>query len=82
MRTTKELLQIMLNNQNLFDGGLCRWAFNLWENRNINYNELNQLNNYISTHPTLRGINRAYYWECGKIKPRIEWLKNHIQLQM
>lgn len=31
MRSIKELLQVMLDNQDLFKDGLCQWKGSLWE---------------------------------------------------
>lgn len=39
MRTTKELLQILLNNKCYFENGLCVLAFNLWYNKIISEKE-------------------------------------------
>lgn len=82
MRTIKELLQVMLDNQQLFHIGLCKWVTWLKLNGFITNAEDAYLDSYIARHPTKRfRLGDAYYWEPTKIKPRIKWLKKHIELQ-
>ena len=89
MRTIKELLQIMLDNPQHFDEGLCRWTNNLYIENLINGNEYWTLIDYIKANrPSIfssfdvfkqKIIGQSYYyWGIGKIEPRIEWLKKHI----
>jgi hypothetical protein len=83
-RNIKELLQLMLDNQDLFKEGLCSWLGELYFIKNkISYKEYNLLYDYIYKNaPFPYKINifsaRAYYWKKGDIKPRIKWLKKHI----
>ena len=83
-RSIKELLQLMLDNQNLFREGLCSWSGELYFIKNkISYKEYDLLYNYINKNaPFSYKINifntSAYFWKKGDIKPRIEWLKKHI----
>ena len=46
-RSIKELLQLMLDNQDCFDRGLCYWIVNLYYKGKISYSELNLLSVYI-----------------------------------
>lgn len=88
MRTIKELLQIMLDNPQHFETGLCRWANYLYSGELITSEEYRVLRNYIKTNEPFifssfdvlnqRISSSPYYWEVGKIEPRIEWLKKHI----
>ncbi len=88
MRTIKELLQIMLDNPQHFDYGLCRWAVNLYCGELITSEEYWILRNYIKVNKPFifssfdvlnqRISSNPYYWKVGKIEPRIEWLKKHI----
>ncbi|HSE99743.1 MAG TPA: hypothetical protein VLA48_02515 [Nitrososphaeraceae archaeon] len=92
MRNIKELLQLMLDNQYLFDNGLCRWRFNLrWSDFNnpiINQKESDLLETYIEKnrpHPlsslnALLNFTNTYYWKKSDIKPRIKWIEKHIRL--
>ena len=79
-RTIKELLELLLENQHLFDSGLCIWAFELSTECQISIQEENMLYMYIKNN---RPINlryfKGYYWPIGNIKPRIEWIKEHIK---
>jgi hypothetical protein len=85
-RSIKELLQLMLDNQNLFKEGLCSWNNELYWSCLITRREHDILRNYIrynrpSIFSSIKAFvsrNSGYYWECGDIKPRIKWLKKHI----
>ena len=89
MRTIKELLQIMLDNPQHFEYGLCMWAINLCEEGLITGKERKLLKDYIKVNEPFifssfdvfkeKVIDQSYYyWGIGKIEPRIEWLKKHI----
>jgi hypothetical protein len=87
VRSIKELLQIMLDNKDLFKIGLCSWCRNLSVFEIINHSEKIILLKYIannrpSKYSTLKAYrNRfsAYYWKEKDIKSRIEWIKKHIK---
>jgi hypothetical protein len=78
----KKLLQLMLDNQDKFELGLCYWIINLYYKGKISYSESNLLSVYIIKNaPFLYKINpfkNGYYWKKGSITPRIKWLKKHI----
>lgn len=82
MRTIKELLQLMLDNKQLFTCGLCGWNASL---KDTTPDEFYLVKNYILDNKpfTLHRffINDRFYWEKGNIKPRIKWLEKHIQIQ-
>ena len=81
MRTTKELLTVMLTNIKLFKGGLCGLVWRLEDDGIINSNEYLHLLDYMAKHRPMnlrRITNHTYYWRIGKSKPRIKWLKKHI----
>lgn len=78
MTTIKELLQLMLDNKNQFEYGLCRWAINLRQrSRLIDSNELDIIMEYINKNRPI-DYELPHYWKTGEIAPRIEWLKEHI----
>lgn len=88
MRSIKELLQLMLDNEHMFKTGLCMWAMDLDESNLITDDEYYLLGNYIRNNRpiigwiryyTLSVFFRDYYWKYGNIKPRIKWLKKHIK---
>lgn len=86
MRTNKELLQVFLDNQKLFETGLCSWIDALLCVNLINNEEFKYLNDLILKHkPILYRLRISknsiygYYWEKGKIEPRIKWLKKHLK---
>lgn len=89
MRTTKELLEIMLKHKDLFKTGLCFLALTLFSRDIITYQEYITLSSYIrhnrpdyfSWTNYVKGYDkrRGYYFPSGKIKPRIYWIKTHIK---
>jgi hypothetical protein len=87
MRTTKELLQIMLDNQHLFINGLCGFTELLFLENKVTSLERLKLLSYIrrnrppmlSSMDCLRSqLTSGYYWKKGEIEPRIKWIKKHI----
>ena len=87
MRTIKELLQLMLDNEQLFIRyGLCAWSRDLYYNNIITIQEFARLANYIGNNRPSQfssigaffHYRDVYYWKKGDIKPRIKWLKKHI----
>ena len=90
MRTIKELLQLMLDNQEHFVSGLCSWAFYLCRHGKINNLELMLLDRYIKTNKPSKwssfdafsnSLKKSdWYWKYGNIKPRVEWINKHIKI--
>lgn len=88
MRSIKELLEIMLDNQQDFSQGLCSWVSSLRYEQKINHIEFVLLRNYIgnnrpnrfSSIGAYKNRSSSFYWKRGDIKPRIEWIKKHIKL--
>jgi hypothetical protein len=75
----------MFDSQNLFQFGLCRWTTKLYWQSKISYEERRILLDYIEKNAPLSFIIRdfcdysdGYYWKSGNIKPRLRWLKKHI----
>ena len=78
LRNTKELLELMLEHQELFHAGLCNWALYLYDDDLITRAEYRLLRQYIKENkPENAGL--TYYWEKGKIAPRIEWINQQIE---
>jgi hypothetical protein len=81
MRSIKELLQIMLDNQQLFEGGLCIWALNLRINYIITFEEKEIILKYIIKNDVNKRYKETgYWWKSNNIKPRLKWIKKHINL--
>ena len=88
MRTIKELLELLLENQIHFSNGLCFWITSLHSYGKISNKEHQLLLFYItnsrpskfSSWDTFKHRNKTYYWTKGNIEPRIEWIKKHIKL--
>ncbi len=88
MRTIKQLLQVMLDNQQYFSSGLCGWATDLhWVAKLSNDYEYGRLMRYIrnnrpskfSSIDAFKQRNSSLYWTFGDVKPRIKWLKNTLR---
>lgn len=87
MRSIKELLQVMLDNQKLYNVGLCNWANILYFNDLITHEERMSLRKYIDKNrpnkwSSLNAFlhrNSLFYWNTDNIKPRIKWIKKHIK---
>jgi len=90
-RNIKELLQLMLDNKQLFKNGLCIWVDKLYGYDLIHKYELDSLSKYIKDNkPSINewsismllyspGKFSHYYWAVDKIYPRVQWLKKHIK---
>jgi hypothetical protein len=79
MRTTKELLELMLEKHHVFGMGLCACASRLWYSDVITWEELEGLRHYLKMNkPIDAGI--MYWWELGEIQPRIDWINEQIKL--
>ncbi len=89
MRSKKEILEILLENIEhiYFEQGLCILASNLHFRKIITREELQEISFYIKNNRpcmfssiyALLSANSRYYWVAGEIKPRVKWLKKHIQ---
>lgn len=83
-RSIKELLQVLLDNQDLFVFGLCQWNKTCWNNGLIIYKEFLMIREYINInrpdneYTRLIGFNSGYYWFPGDLEIRIRWLNEHI----
>lgn len=88
MRNIKELLELMLKNEQGYFSGLCNWVSNLYLSKIINLEEKIRLINYINNNrpskwsslSAFKSRNTRFYWEYKNIKPRIKWIKKHIKL--
>lgn len=89
MRTTKELLKVVLNNINMITGGLCGIVNELYNIDIISFEESKKLLEYIKDNRPQKGsrlyqyrspITIAWYWTICAKEPRIRWLKYHIRI--
>ena len=78
----------MLQNQELFNTGLCSWSMSLYHFDKITKQENKLLIDYIQDNKPsvfsslgsfLSQFKSHYYWKSGDIAPRIKWIKNHIK---
>jgi len=79
MRTKNELLQLMLDNQHLFETGLCLLAFTMSIKRIISHDECKFMKEYIRNNKPQNAISNFYYLQIGNIEPRIEWIKKQME---
>ena len=88
MRSTKELLEIMLQHKHLFYKGLCFWGERLELNSIITKKEGELLYEYIKCNRPdyfswtnfIKGYkSEGYFFPRGNIKPRIHWIKRHVK---
>ncbi len=88
MRSIKNLLEVMLLNQNYFQFGLCSWASSLRCYGVITDEEYSILRHYIkynrpnmfSSMKAFKASNSPYYWPCGDKGVRVKWIEKHIKL--
>ena len=81
-----ELLELLLQNQNRFESGLCNWVNSLYFVDIITNDEFRELKTFIkknrpskfSSCSAFIKRNSEWYWKENKIKPRIKWIKKHI----
>ena len=75
----------MLKNINKLDWGLCGLAWLLYYyNNSITIGEYKLIIRYIDNNRPnnlYKKRDNAYYWKAGLSKPRIAWLKKHIEKQ-
>ena len=69
-----ELIDIVLENKDLFSTGLCTWFRVLYVNDKLTFNEYSTLFDCILQNNEDKLIN-TFWWSEGDIKPRIEFLQ-------
>ena len=69
-----EIIDIVLENQDLFETGLCKWMSNLYMTDKLTWWEYRRLYDVMLRNSFKRQIG-VYWWEEGDIQPRIEFLK-------
>jgi hypothetical protein len=77
MRTIKELLQLMLEHQDLFETGLCWWARRMVDFGIITESEDNILIDYIEDSEPENIF--THWWTVGELQPRIDWINEQIE---
>lgn len=75
MRSLKELFELMLNHQNLFNTGICNWYYRLHSRELITWKEYWLIDDYIKNNFRKDG----YAFPKGEIEPRIKWIKKQIK---
>jgi hypothetical protein len=79
MRTTKELLELMLTYSDLFSYGLCCASRKLWFDDLITDEEITLLRDYLNDYKQANNLS-MYWWPEGQIQPRIDWINEQIKL--
>jgi len=79
MRTEKELLQLLLDNIDKLETGLCYLTYFLWVYHNsISYDEKQKITLYIELKAPKKRKD-CFHWKPNEKQPRIEWLKSQIE---
>jgi hypothetical protein len=82
-RSIKELLELFLEHQYLFESGLCWWNSCMEQHNIITWLEYKIIKSYLNDYKLLHFDNLSeldFWWSRGHIKPRLEWLKEQIKL--
>lgn len=81
MRTIKELLEVLRDNENqkYFIGGLCGMTTRMEINNIITTDEDENLNAYIKINAPNR-LSTSYNWDYGEWEPRLKWINEQIEL--
>jgi hypothetical protein len=87
MRSIKELLIILRDNEFYFRSGLCGLAWKLQSMHTIiTMREFNELDKFIDANRPVIGdphcdidcVDTPWYWPIGEWEPREKWLNDHI----
>jgi hypothetical protein len=79
-RTEKELIELMLDNQDLFVTGLCKWVQEIYFYKLITFNEYRVLlSTFIDNSPNTEIGIGFYWWDSCNIEPRIDFLNNLLE---
>ena len=79
MRTNKELLQLLLDNIDRLQFGLCHLVNTLRIREEITNKEYEHLHKIINCNPPAIRTSFSYYWPIGRQEPRIKWLEQQIK---
>lgn len=77
-RSIDELLEVMLDNINKFEKGLCLWNTALYAADKISEEEWIRLRRYIKKNRPWFSF-YPYYWPEGELEPRLKWIRKHIK---
>jgi len=77
--TVEKVLKLLLDNQDLFRTGICDWVYSLEQTKLITETETLWMDDYLKNNaPRLRFSMIGFWWDCGKIEPRIEWINAQL----
>ena len=74
----ENLLDIILENQHLFEDGLCLWLRKLRTAELITEMERDYVSNMVFKEQLIQDCLFGYIWPSGDISYRIEWLKSKL----
>jgi len=75
----KKVLKLLLENQDLFSTGICDWVESLKKINLITETELLWMDDYMKNNiPNSRLFIFGFWWNCGEIEPRIEWIEAQL----
>jgi hypothetical protein len=79
MKTDVQLLQLLLDNMERLEEGLCLLIYDMRKGNEISVGEYGRLLEIIDNNPTRYYNSSLYYFPEGKKKPRIAYLKRLIK---
>ena len=80
MRTEKELWQLVLSRQDLFEDGICNWAWSVHENGLMTFHEYDRLMNMLDLNDfNIDKYNFLYWFKPYELQPRIDWINERIK---
>ena len=75
----KKVLLLLLENQDFFVTGICDWVESLEKNNLITETESILFFDYMKKNiPNSRLFIFGFWWNCGEIEPRIEWINAQL----
>jgi len=75
----EKVLKLLLDNQDLFSTGICDWVESLKKIYLITETELLWMDDYLKNNvPGPRLFIQGFWWNCGEIEPRIEWIQAQL----
>mgnify|MGYP001156520890 CR=1 FL=1 len=80
IKTNLQILQFLLSNIDSLELGLCDLASKLNTKGKLNINNTVKIIQYIETHRPPLQEPHTLWWPKGEKEPRVEWLKNQIEL--
>jgi hypothetical protein len=80
MRTTKELLEVIITKSDLLNVvGVCKLSKILQESGYMTRKELEKISDFLDENLPPYRYDVVYCWPVGEKEPRIKWIKEQIE---